>query len=140
MRLVLDAEAVNALLNPRHPAERKVRRAMEAARRLRREVAIATATLAKLYQKTGRNQTLDTLLARESGDGLLLRDTDRDLARLIGALLAEARASSALFADAHPVAVAIEGGGGVVQTADPDDLGRLAAPYRTVVIEPLSAR
>jgi hypothetical protein len=39
---------------------------------------------------------------------------------------------------AHPVAVAVEAGGGVVQTADPDDLGRLAAPYRTVVIEPLA--
>jgi hypothetical protein len=77
--------------------------------------------------------------ARESGDGLLLRDTDRPLARLIGALLSEAGASSALFADAHPVALAIEGGGGgVVQTADPDDLGRLAAPSRTVVIEPLA--
>jgi hypothetical protein len=50
MRLVLDAEAVNALLDPRHPAERKVRRAMEAARRLRREVAIATGTLAELYR------------------------------------------------------------------------------------------
>jgi hypothetical protein len=49
-------------------------------------------------------------------------------------------ASSALFADARPVAVAVEAGGGVVQTADPDDLGRLAAPYRTVVIEPLARR
>ena len=47
MRLVLDAEAVNALLDPRHPAERRVRLAMEAARRLRREVAIATGTLAE---------------------------------------------------------------------------------------------
>jgi hypothetical protein len=46
MRLVLDAKAVNSLLDPRHPAERQVRRAMEAARRLRREVAIATGTLA----------------------------------------------------------------------------------------------
>jgi predicted nucleic acid-binding protein len=140
MRLVLDAEAVNALLDPRHPAERKVRLAMEAARRLRREVAIATGTLAELYRGAGRNQALDALLARESGDGLLLRDTDRTLARLIGALLTEARASSALFADAHPVAVAVEAGGGVVQTADPDDLGKLAAPYRTVVIEPLAQR
>jgi hypothetical protein len=34
-----------------------------------------------------RNQVLDALLARESGDGLLLRDTDRSLARLIGALI-----------------------------------------------------
>jgi hypothetical protein len=28
----------------------------------------------------------------------------------------------------------------MVQTADPDDLGRLAAPYRTVVIEPLNRK
>jgi predicted nucleic acid-binding protein len=140
MRLVLDAEAVNALLDPRHPAERKVRRAMEAARRLRRDVAIATGTLAELYRGAGRNQALDALLARESGDGLLLRDTDRSLARLIGALLSEGGVGSALFADAHPIAVAIEAGGGIVQTGDPDDLGRLAAPYRTVVIEPLARK
>ena len=138
MRVVLDAEGVNALLHPRHPAERKVRRAMESARRLNREVAIATGTLAELYRGAGRNQSLDGLLARESGHGLLLRDTDRSLARLIGALLSEANVGSALFADAHPVAVAVEAGGGVVLTADPDDLGRLAAPYRTVVIEPLA--
>ena len=138
MRLVLDADAVNALLDPRHPAERTVRRAMEAARRLRRDVAVATGTLAELYRGAGRNQALDALLARESRGGLVLRDTDRALARLIGALLAEARAGSALFADAHPVAVAVEAGGGVVQTADPGDLGRLAAPYRTVVIDPLA--
>lgn len=138
MRLVLDAEAVSALLDPRHPAERKVRRAMEAARRLNRDVAIATGTLAELYRGAGRNQSLDALLAREAGDGLLLRNTDRSLARLIGALLAEAHAGSELFADAHSVAVAVEAGGGIVQTADPDDLSRLAAPYRTVVIEPLA--
>jgi predicted nucleic acid-binding protein len=138
MRLVLDAEAVNALLDPRHPSERKVRRGMEAARRLRRDVAIATGTLGELYRGAGRNPALDALLAREWADGLVLRDTDRSLARLIGALLTEASADSALFADAHPVAVAVEAGGGVIQTADPDDLGRLAAPYRTVTIEPVA--
>jgi predicted nucleic acid-binding protein len=140
MRLVLDAEAVNALLDPRHPAERKVRRAMEAARRLRREVVIATGTLAELYRGAGRNQALDALLAGEAGDGLVLRDTDRTLTRLIGALLAEAGAGSALFADAHPVAAAVEVGGGIIQTADPDDLTRLAAPYRTVVVEALARK
>src|ERR1700677_4349049 len=114
MRLVLDAEAVNALLDSRHPAERKVRRAMEKAPRLRREVAIATGTLAELYRGAGRNEALDALLALESGDGLLLRDTDRALSRLIGALLTEAHASSSLFADAPTVAVAVEGGGGMV--------------------------
>jgi predicted nucleic acid-binding protein len=140
MRLVLDAEAVNALLDPRHPSERKVRHAMAAARRLGRDVVIATGTLGELYRGRGRNQALDALLARESKNGLLLRDTDRSLARLIGAVLAEAGANSALFADAHPVAVAVEGGGGEIQTADPEDLGRLAAPYRTIVIEPLARK
>ena len=141
MRLVLDAEAVNALLDPRHPAEQKVRKAMRAARRLGRDVVIATGTLGELYRGAGRNQALDALIAREArNNGLLLRDTDRSLARLIGALLAEAGASSALFADAHPVAVAVEAGGGVVQTADPDDLGLLAAPYRTIVIDQLARK
>lgn len=140
MRLVLDAEAVNALLDPRHPSERKVRQAMKAASRLRRDVVIATGTLAELYRGAGRNQALDGLLARELGDGIVLRDTDRTLARLIGGLLSEAGAGSALFADAHPVAAAVEAGGGIIQTADPDDLTRLAAPYRTVVIEPLARK
>jgi predicted nucleic acid-binding protein len=139
VRLVLDAEAVSALLDSRHPAERRVRQALEAARRLRREVVIATVTLAELYRGVGRSQALDALLARESANGVLLRDTDRRLARLVGALLAEAHADSSLLADAHPVAVAVETGGGVVLTADPDDLGRLAGPYRTVAIEPLGA-
>jgi predicted nucleic acid-binding protein len=111
---------------------------MEAARRLHRDVAVATGTLAELYRGAGRNQALDSLLARESTNGLVLRDTDRSLARLIGSVLAEADADSALFADAHPVAVAVEAGGGVIHTADPDDLNRLAAPYRTVVIETLA--
>jgi predicted nucleic acid-binding protein len=139
VRLVLDAEAVSALLDPRHPSERKVRQAMEAARRLRRDVVVATGTLAELYWGAGRNQALDSLLAGESANGLVLRDTDRSLARLIGAVLTEASADSTLFADAHPVAVAVEAGGGVIQTADPDDLTRLASPYRTIVIEPLRA-
>ena len=139
MRLVLDAEAVSALLSPRHPDERRVRRALEAARRLRREVVIATVTLAELYRGAGRSHALDALLARETTEGILLRDTDRQLARLVGALLAEAHADSALLADAHPVAVAVEAGGGMVLTADPADLGRLAGPYRTVAIEPLGA-
>lgn len=139
MRLVLDAEAVTALMEPRHPARRYVRRAVEGARRLDREVRIATVTLAELYRGAGRSQALDALLAREEADGLLLRDTDRRLARLVGALLAEAGSGSELLADAHAVAVAVESGGGVVLTADVDDLSRLAGPYRTVVIDGLDS-
>lgn len=136
MTLVLDAEALSALLDARHPQRRRVRQSLEAARRLGRVVSVATVTLAELYRGAGRSQALDAFLAREGG-ALLLRDTDRRLARLVGILLSDAAAGSELLADAHAVAVAVEAGGGVVLTADPDDLTRLAAPYRTVVIEPL---
>jgi predicted nucleic acid-binding protein len=136
MKLVLDAEAVVALLEHGHPARRRVRQSMEAARRLRRDVTVASVTLAELYRGAHRTKSLDALLARE-GSALRLRDTDRTFARLVGSLLAEARRGSEHLADAHVVAVAVEAGGGVVLTSDPKDLNRLAAPYRTVIVEPL---
>lgn len=42
-----------------------------------------------------------------------------------------------LLADAHAVAAAVEVGGGIVLTADPDDLGRLAAGDGRVVVMPV---
>lgn len=138
MRLVLDAEAVNALIEQRHPSRRRLRQALEAARRIRRDVAIATVTLAELYRGASRSAELDAFLSREERDGLTLRDTDPHFARLVGSVLAEAGVGSEHLADAHAVAAAVEVGGGVVLTGDPDDLSRLAAPYRMIVIEPLS--
>ena len=65
------------------------------------------------------------------------RDTDRTLARIVGGILASASAGSEDLADAHVVALAVEKGGGLVLTGDPDDLQRLAAAYRDVVVEPI---
>jgi predicted nucleic acid-binding protein len=137
VRVVLDAEAVNALLTPTHPGERTVRRAVASAVRLRRDVVIPTVTLAELYRGSGRSRSLDALLAREEPNGLFLRDTDRAFARLVGALLAEASAGSDFLAGAHAVAAAVEVGGGMILTADPDDITRIAAPYRTIAVEGL---
>jgi len=137
VRVVLDSEGLNALIQSGHPGHQAIRWAMAEARRLRRDVVVPTVILAELYRGAGRNRALDALLARES-DALLLRDTDRGLARLVGAVLAEAGVGSEYLADAHAVAAAVEDGGGVVLTGDPDDLSRLAAPYRTVVIESLA--
>ena len=137
MRLVLDAEAVNALIDPAHPASTQVMRSMSAARRLNRDVAIATVTLAELYRGAGRSHALDALLSRE-GDALLLRDTDRMFARLVGGILAEAGADSRQLADAHAVALAVETGGGVIVTGDPKDIRRLASPHHSVAIEALT--
>jgi hypothetical protein len=59
------------------------------------------------------------------------------MARLVGGILAEPGAGSEFLAGARAVAAAVEDGGGVVLTGDVDDLSRLAAPYRTVVVEPV---
>lgn len=134
MRLVLDAEAVSVLIGAERGSRLTVRRAMEAAYRLDRDVVVATLTLAELYRGAGRSQALDSLLAREN-DAVLLRDTDRQLARVVGSVLSQASMSSAHIVDAHAVALAVEDGGGVVLTADVADLERLAAPYRTIAIE-----
>jgi predicted nucleic acid-binding protein len=111
---------------------------MLAARRLGREVVITTVTLAELYRGAARSTELDALLSREQPSGVSLRDTDRHFARLVGAVLAQAGAGSEHLADAHAVAAAVEVGGGVVLTADVEDLARLAAPYRTIAVEPLA--
>lgn len=118
MRLVLDAEAVNALLHRDHHDRAQVRNWLRAAARLRRDVVVPTVVLAELYRGAGRSAAVDALLARDA-EALHLRDTDRPLARLAGAVLAQAGLGSRYLADAHAVAAAVEDGGGVVLTGDP---------------------
>lgn len=77
---------------------------------------------------------MDACLSREEAS-LGTRDTDRDLARIVGGVLAAAGAGSSMIVDAHVVAVAVEAGGGVVVTGDEQDLSRLSAPYNHLVVE-----
>lgn len=136
MRLVLDSEAMSALAGPNSAAKRQVRRSMEAAARSSCPVLVPTVVLAELYRAPNRNALIDSCLSRERG-GVALRDTDRSLARLVGRILSEAHAGSGLLVDAHVIATAVEGGGGVVLTSDPKDLRRLGAAFRTVTVESL---
>ena len=133
--LVLDAEALSSLARGRGPQFREVHAALEAARRLQREVVTPAVILAELYRGPGHNQVVDSCLSRETG--IQVRDTDRGLARIVGGVLAGARADSADLADAHVVAVAVEAGGGVLVTGDAGDLGRLAAAYTNVQVCPV---
>jgi predicted nucleic acid-binding protein len=137
--VVLDQRALDALAGDDGPAKRRVRQAMVAAARLRRNVVVPTVVLAELYRGGGRNHLVDALLAREE-QALVMRDTDGVLARLVGGVLAVSGSGSEDLADAHVVAVAVERGGGVVLTGDPRDMSRLSGPYRTVVIETLPSR
>ncbi len=72
------------------------------------------------------------MLSRELG--VVLRDTDRSFARLVGGVLVAADAGSELLADAHAVAAAVETGGGVILSSDCEDLERLAAAYPNIQV------
>jgi predicted nucleic acid-binding protein len=130
--LVLDAEALSRLARPGLDRA-AIRAAMDAANRLYRTVYVPAVILAELYRCTGHNSIVDACLARETG--IQVRDTDRGLARLVGGVLAAARAGSEDLADAHVVATAIDAGGGVVLTGDPGDLERLAAGHPRLVVQ-----
>lgn len=130
--LILDAEALSALGLGRGSRFRMVRAALEAARRLHRDVVTPAVILAELYRGRGHNQTVDACLSREAW--IRVRNTDRHLARYVGAVLAAAGADSDDLADAHVIAAAIEDGGGVVLTGDVADLERLAAAYPQVQV------
>ena len=129
---MLDAEAVTALGDPSSSGFNHVRAALTAADRLGRDVVVACVTLAELYRGRNRSQIVDSLLSREAG--VVLRDTDRSFARLVGGVLVAANAGSDLLADAHAVAAAVETGGGVILTSDVDDLERLASPYPNIQV------
>lgn len=130
--LVLDAEALSVLARERGARFREVRAAVEAARRLHREVITPAVVLAELYRGPGHNQVVDACLSRDSF--IEVRDTDREFARYVGGVLGAARTGSDDLADAHVVAAAVEAGGGLVLTVDRDDLDRLSAPYPNVQI------
>ena len=130
--VVLDNAALAALAGRASPEKETVRAAMTAALRTRREVVVPAVVLAEMYRGRQHNQLVDACLSRETG--LMIRDTDRPLARLVGGILAAAGKGSAEMVDAHVVAAAVESGGGVCLTADPDDVGSLAAPYANVQV------
>lgn len=134
MIVALDCEAFRALAGPDSVRKQRIRRILRTAHRLGRDVVVPSLVLAELYRGRGHNQLVDACLAREKGS-VESRDTDRQLARIVGGVLAAAGAGSAMIVDAHVVAVAVEAGGGVVVTGDEADLAKLGAPYQHVVIE-----
>ena len=132
---VLDAEAVQALVQLDHPSRRQVHNMLEAAARLHRDVVVSAVTLAELYRGARRTQHLDAALAPHEPH-LTVRATDRGFARLVGALLSSAKLGSEHIADAHVAAAAVERQG-VILTGDPVDLERLVGGSPTVTVVPL---
>jgi predicted nucleic acid-binding protein len=130
--VVPDAEALAALAGRPGPRGLEVRAALRSAHRLQREVVVPSVILAELYRGPRHNALVDACLSRETG--IQVRDTDRPLARIFGGVLSAAQVGSEYLADAHVIAVAVELGGGLVLTGDPEDLSRLAASYGNVTV------
>src|SRR5262249_48067565 len=126
---------LSSLARQRGPRFREVRAAIEAARRLQRDVITPAVILAELYRGRGHNQVVDSCLSRDSF--IDVRDTDREFARYVGGVLTAAQADSSDLADAHAVASAVEAGGGVILTGDQHDLERLAAAYPNIHVAPI---
>lgn len=131
--LVLDAEALS-LLADAGAGSAEVMAAVKAAANLGRPVVAPTVVLAELLRGSSRMAAVNSALNR-SQDLVALRNTDREFAGLVGGVLHAAGAGSADMVDAHCVAATVEYGGGVILTADTDDMIRLSAPYRNVIVE-----
>lgn len=121
--LVLDSEAFSRLARP-GKARLAVRAALRGAWQAHADVQIPAAVLAEQYRGAAHDQVVDSYLGRETGIEVV--PTTRPLARRIGHVLARARRGSEDHVDATVVATVIAGGGGVIATGDPDDLGSLA--------------
>jgi PIN domain nuclease of toxin-antitoxin system len=136
--LVLDSEAISRLARDRaRRAElRTVHAFLTAAVAARSPVRAPAAVLAEQYRGRGHDQTVDAMLSRHGG-AIKIVDTDRDLARTIGHLLARHGRGAADHVDAAVVGTAVRLGGAIIMTSDEDDIGALADGLPGVAVETL---
>ena len=128
--LVLDGAGLDGLSAPRPPD--RLRALLAEAHRRHREVLAPTLVCSEVARGRARTRALEAALARHDAGrrerpAVRLIDTDFALARQVGTILDAAGRSSEMVADAHVVAVCVPAGGGLVVTADPDDIDELAA-------------
>lgn len=126
-RLILDSGGVIALSRN----DLRARATLAAAKEAGVEVCIPSVVIAE----TVRGSAKDTSVNRVIKAVGQVSSADERTGRGAGALLGAARSTSTI--DALVVASAIELGGGVVLTGDPDDLEPLASGHPEVVISAL---
>jgi predicted nucleic acid-binding protein len=126
-RLILDSGAVIALSRN----DQRARATLAAAWEAGVEVAIPSVVVAETVRGSAKDASVNRVI-KSVGE---VSAAEEDTGRIAGALLGAARSTSTV--DALVVASAIELGGGVVFTGDPDDLEPLAGGHPEVVITPL---
>ncbi len=126
-RLILDAGAVIALSRD----DPRARAVLASAREARIQVSIPSVVVAETVRGVAADAPVSRVL-KAIGE---VDAANEAIGRTAGRLLGEADSSATV--DAVVVATAVEAGGAVVLTGDPDDLGLLAVDHREVVIEAL---
>lgn len=127
-RLILDSGAVIALSR----RDDRARAALAAAWEVGAEVSIPAVVVAETVRGSGpRDAPVNRVIGAVGEVGVAGEATGRAAGTLLGA------AGSDATVDALVVADAVERGGGVILTGDPDDLGHLAAGRPEVVVEAL---
>jgi predicted nucleic acid-binding protein len=126
-RLILDAGAVIALSR----ADVRARAALAAAVEAGADVAVPSVVVAETVRGVAADAPVNRML-KAVGEITPAGEADgRRAGRLLGA------SGSSATIDAIVVATAIEAGGAVVLTGDPDDLSALASGHDEVIIEAL---
>lgn len=132
--LILDAQALSLVAaGAQGQPAGKVFTALRAAINENAAVLTPAAVLAELYRGSPHDAAIDSLLSRTPA--IRIAATDRSLARIIGGLLTSAGRSSADHVDATVVATAITAGGGLILTADPDDIRAIAAGEQGIEVK-----
>jgi len=126
-RLILDSGAVIALSRN----DQRARAALAAAWEAGVEVSIPSLVVAETVRGSAKDAPVNRVI-KAVGE---VRPADEGTGRVAGGLLGAARSNSTV--DAVVVASAIELGGGVVLTGDPDDLEALANGHPEVVVRTL---
>lgn len=129
--LLLDSEALSALSHGPPGRRDRVRALVAEMRRREKPIAVAAAVLAEVVRGRRADAAVFSGLRR---DRVEVRPVDARVGVRAGQLLGAVRAGSELAVDAFTVAVADVAGGAIVATTDPDDLERLAARAKHVVV------
>jgi predicted nucleic acid-binding protein len=126
-RLILDSGAVIALSRE----DARARAVVASAREAGVEVSIPSLAVAETVRGTAKDAPVNRII-KSVGE---VTGADEVVGRVAGGLLGSARSDATV--DAVIVATAIEMGGAVILTGDPDDLDPLASGHPEVVVQPL---
>ena len=131
--LILDSEAVAALAYPSKRAvlARRASAILRLAHDHRALVRVPAPVLAEVCRGTKQDAAVNLLL---NNPGVRVSELTRTMAQNAGHMLARLKLSSAHAIDAFVVATALQFDTALIATGDPDDIRRLAAPFRRVGI------